>query len=86
MIDNSINNDIIKNINEIENTIIYIFAFTSLIIYFISILIVIYLKKIIFIKSKSFTFILVNSIIGLIEIYINKKELLLINNIIIYIY
>ena len=72
---NQINKELLK-LDVIQTKIIYLFSYLGFLIYFFSIFIVtFYLRKTVFIKSKSFTFILLSSITGLIEIYNNEKEL-----------
>ena len=85
MPNNSINNEMIIKLNEIDTTILTVTSFSGLVIYFISVLLIIfYVKKLFLIKSHSFLFILINSISNLIELYIKEKEFLLIKHITLY--
>ena len=70
----------------IQRTILYTLSLGGIVLYFISLLVmVLYIKKIVFIKSKSFSFILLNSLTNLFELKFNKKELLSFKNIVIFI-
>ena len=70
----------------IQRTILYTLSLTGIVLYFISLLVMVfYIKKLVFIKSKSFSFILLNSLTNLFELMFNKKELLSFKNIVIFI-
>ena len=85
MPNNSINNEMIIKLNEIDRIILIISSYSGLVIYFISVLFIIfYLKKLFLIKSHSFLFILINSISSLIELFIKEKKFLLFKHIAIY--
>lgn len=76
----------LNEIGSITRTIIIFLSSLGLVLYFISLLIMIfYIKKVVFIKSKSFSFILLNSLTNFFEIYINNKFILPIKHIIIFI-
>ena len=79
------NNDVLSEFNKIQKIIIIFFSSFSLALYFFSLLFMIfYLKKIVYIKAKYYNFILVSSITGLIDLYLNKKEFLFIKIIILF--
>ena len=81
-----INDENLYEIDSIQRTIIIYLSSLGLILYFISLLIMIfYIKKVVFIKSKSFSFILLNSLTNFFEIYINSKFILPVKHIIIFI-
>ena len=70
----------------VQRTILYFLSYLGIILYIISLLIIIfYIKNIVFIKSRSFSFILLNSFTNLFELTINKKNLLPFKSIIIFI-
>jgi len=82
----SINDENLNEIDTIQRTIIICLSSLGLVLYFISLLIMIfYIKKVVFIKSKSFSFILLNSLTNFFELYINNKLILPIKYIIIFI-
>jgi len=82
----SINDENLNDIDTIQRTIIICLSSLGLVLYFISLLIMIfYIKKVVFIKSKSFSFILLNSLTNFFEIYINNKFIIPIKHIIIFI-
>ena len=61
----------------IQRTVLFILSCIGIFSYFLSLLIIIfYIKKITFIKSRSFSFILLNSLTNLFELTINQKKLL----------
>lgn len=74
---NNLNNETLIENDEIQRNIIYTLSFFGIILYFFSLLIMLfYIKNVVFIKSKSFSFILLNSITNLIDLSINKKNYL----------
>ena len=81
-----INDYLTEDEASIQRTILYTLSLGGIVLYFISLLVmVLYIKKIVFIKSKSFSFILLNSLTNLFELMFNKKELLSFKNIVIFI-
>jgi len=72
--------------DKIHRLALFILSFAGIILYFISLLVMIfYVKKVVFIKSKSFSFILLNSITNLFELTMNRRNLYQFKYIIIYI-
>ena len=85
-VDNSLNSDNLSDDDTIQRTIIYFFSFLGIVFYFLSLLIMIfYIKKVSFMKSKSFSFLLLNSITNLFELTIKKDFLIPFKDIIVYI-
>ena len=81
---NEINIDLIE-LDIVKGKIIYLYSYIGFIIYFFSIFTVIfYLKKTAFIKSKSFSFILLSSITGFIEMYSKENDFIFKKEILIY--
>ena len=70
----------------IQRTVLYILSYAGILSYILSLLIIVfYIKKITFIKSRSFSFILLNSLTNLFELTIKQKNLLPFKNFIIFI-
>ena len=85
-VDNSLNSDNLSDDDTIQRTIIYFFSYLGIVFYFLSLLIMIfYIKKVSFMKSKSFSFLLLNSITNLFELTIKKDFLIPFKDIIVYI-
>ena len=85
-VDNSLNSDNLTDDDTIQRTIIYFFSYLGIVFYFLSLLIMIfYIKKVSFMKSKSFSFLLLNSITNLFELTIKKDFLIPFKDIIVYI-
>ena len=83
---NSLNEDYLLEEDSVERIVVYFFSYLGIIFYFLSLLIMLcYIKKVVFIKSKSFSFILLNSITNLFDLTIKKRDLLPIKDIIIFI-
>ena len=71
----SINDDNLNELDDAQKIVIIFLSSLGLITYFVSLLIMIfYVKKIQFIKSKSFSFIILNSITDLLKLYLDKSE------------
>ena len=84
-VDNSLNSDNLSDDDTIQRTIIYFFSYLGIVFYFLSLLIMIfYIKKVSFMKSKSFSFLLLNSITNLFELTIKKDFLIPFKDIIVY--
>jgi hypothetical protein len=79
-------NDYLLEDDTIQRTIILTLSFFGIFLYLLSLLVMIcYIKKIVFIKSKSFSFILLNSLTNLFDLMLTKKELLSFKSIILFI-
>ena len=79
-------NDYLLEDDTIQRTIILTLSFFGIFLYLLSLLVMIcYIRKIVFIKSKSFSFILLNSLTNLFDLMLTKKELLSFKSIIIFI-
>ena len=83
---NSLNEDNLFEDDSVERTVVYFFSYLGIILYFLSLLIMLcYIKKVVFIKSKSFSFILLNSLTNLFDLTIKKSVLLPVKDLIIFI-
>ena len=79
-------NDYLLEDDTIQRTIILTLSFFGIFLYLLSLLVMIcYIRKIVFIKSKSFSFILLNSLTNLFDLMLTKKELLSFKSIILFI-
>ena len=79
-------NDYLLEEGTVQRNIILTLSFFGIILYLLSLLVMIcYIKKIVFIKSKSFSFILLNSLTNLFDLMLTNKELLSFKSIIIFI-
>ena len=83
---NSLNEDYLLEEDSVERIVVYFFSYLGIILYFLSLLIMLcYIKKVVFIKSKSFSFILLNSLTNLFDLTIKKSVLLPVKDLIIFI-